>query len=374
MGKFYTDYTKLDQKLFQMASIVETNLLKFINPQNSTEQKSKFFELLSRGEKYEPGFSYIPRNPLYSYFAMNPLLDTYMRELKEMIKEVSMDELGVIFESEILDLLDKIEMIKSIGTENFSGNSESYYGSIDRKTLSFAKEFVEKKVEEKFTPISFDFAINEINSFLEKKKLPHRVKVREPSGARFAVINSSKEVLVNSDTIFSKEMLARLIAHEIETHIYRYENGVRQPYKLLAHGFSRETTQTEEGLAVCVEKMKGVSSNTQIKEYAGRVIAINTAQKHCFTETFQEMCKYFSEDDSFRLTLRAKRGIKNQEKPGAFFKDALYLRGMLHVEEFLKEHSYKELYFAKCAIEDIPLVRAIAGLKEPKYLPDFSTN
>ncbi len=367
----FTDYTKLDQKLFQMAGTVETNLLKFINPQNSAEQKSKFFELLAKGENYDPSFSYVPRNPLYSYFTMNPVLDIYVRELKEMIKEVSMDELGVIFESEILDLLDRIEMIKGVGTANFSGNSESYYGVIDHGTLSVAKELVGKKVEEKFTPISLDFAVSEINHFLEKKKLSHMVKIREPSGARFAVINSTKEVLVNNDTVFSKEMLARLIAHEVETHIYRYENGLRQPYKLLAQGFSRETTETEEGLAVCIEKLRGVSSEKQVKEYAGRVIAIHTAQKHCFCETYQEMCKYFSEDDAFRLTLRAKRGTKDQEKPGSFFKDALYLRGMLRVEEFLKEHDYKELYYAKYAIFDIPLVMDIPGLKEPKYLPDF---
>ena len=43
---------------------------------------------------------------------------------------------------------------------------------------------------------------------------------------------------------------------------------------------------------------------------------------------------------------------------------------MLKVEEFLKDHELKELYYGKYAIYDIPLVRTIPGLKEPKYFPE----
>jgi len=364
------DYTKLDQKTFEIAGVVETNLLKFINPQNMEEQKLKFFEAIERNEEHNPKFSYIPRNPDYAYFQAGSKLDTFKSELTELLKEVGRDELGIVFESEIIDLIEKIELIKSIGTENFSGNSEAYYGGIERKSVSAAKKVLqsdEKQYEER---ISFDAAINLIKARLKKDKLNYKITIREPAGARFAVINSRHEILINKDTEFTKEMVARFIAHEIEAHIYRYENGFRQPYKLLAHGFSRETTETEEGLAATVEKLSGVSSQKQIKEYAGRLIAINEAQTKSFFDTYTEMAKYFDREAAFRLTIRAKRGINDQTKGGAFFKDALYFNGMLKVEEFLKTHELRELYYGKYSVHDLPLVKQLPGLKEPTYLPN----
>lgn len=367
----FLDYTKLDQKLFEIAGAVENNLLKFINPQNMESEKSKFFEAIMRGEAYNPVFSYAPKNPLYKYFAAGSSLSTFKSELTEMAKDVERDELGIIFDSEINDLIEKIEMVKSIGTGNFSGSTESYYGEISRAALHAAKEEITKSPTEKETPIPFKDAIDTIKAFLKKNRLRYKLVVREPAGARFAVISSRKELLVNKDTRFTKEMVERLIAHEIETHIYRYENGINQPYKILAHGFSRETTQTEEGLAACMEKLKGVGSKRQTKEYAGRLVAISEAQKKSFLETYNTMSTHFDMETAFRLTVRAKRGIESQEKAGAFYKDALYFKGMLKVEKFLKDHKPKELYYGKYAIEDIPLVKNIPGLKEPRYFPEW---
>jgi uncharacterized protein (TIGR02421 family) len=373
-GKKFMDYSKLDQKLFEIAGALETNLIKFINPQNLEEQKTRFFSVIENKIPYNPVFSYIPRNPLYAYFSMSPKLETFKNELKEMLKEIERDDLGIVFESEIIDLIEKIEVIKSIGTENFSENSKAYYGSINKTIIRQAKETIKQNTDEQETPILFEEAIQEIKKALKKDNLAYNVVIREPAGARFAVINSRKEVLINKDTKFTKEMVERLIIHEIQTHIYRYENGARQPFKILAQGFSRETTETEEGLAVCLEKLGGVSSKTQMKEYAGRLMAITHAQEKNFYETFLEMNKHFDKEAAFRLTVRAKRGIKNQEKPGAFYKDSLYFKGMLKVEEFLKKHDKKELYYGKYAIEDIPLVKSIPGLKEPKYLPEILSN
>jgi len=368
----FVDYTRLDQKTFEIAGAIEANLLKFINPQNLTEEKNNFFKMISMGEKYNPKFNYLPRTNFTPYFSTNSKLNTYKNELSEMMNEIRHDELGLVFESEIIDQLEKIELIKSIGTENFSANSESYYGGLERKAIQHAKKIIQQEATENETPIPFEEAISEIKQALKKENLHYKIVLREPAGSKFAVINSRRELLINKDAVFTKQTVGRFIAHEIQTHIYRYENGLCQPYKLLAHGFSRETTETEEGLAVCVEKMLGVSSEKQIKEYAGRLVAISEAQKKNFFETFNEMKKNFDEEKAFRLTLRAKRGIKSQENEGAFFKDALYFNGMLKVEEFLKEHSPKELYYGKYSIYDLPLVRDIPGLKEPKHYPNFN--
>jgi len=367
-----SDYVLLDQKLFGIAGAIESNLLRFINPLNLLEQKRLFFEAYSKKTKYNPSFVYLKKDPSYSYFSKKSRFDVFRTELKEMLKQVQREELGIIFESEMIDLLEKIQLIKSINTPNFSGNSESYYGSFDKKTLSYTKKCLSLEVEEDKKPISFDDAVFKIKKALKENKLSYSIVIREPAGSKFAVLNAKRELLINKDTTFSEEMVDRFIAHEIQTHIFRYENGLRQPFKILAHGFSRETTETEEGLAVCVEELKGVSSNSQIKDYAGRLYAIHVASSNDFYDTFCELVKYFDEENAFRLTLRAKRGINDQSKEGAFFKDALYFKGMIKVKEYLKNHKIEDLYWGKYAVEDIPLVRSIPGLKEPKLLPHFN--
>jgi hypothetical protein len=179
LAKRFTDYSKLDQTLFEIAGAIETNLIKFINPQNMEEEREKFFNSIKQKEKYNPIFTYTPRNPLYSYFSMSPKLETFKTELKEMLKEIEHDELGIVFESEIIDLIEKIEMIKSIGTENFSGNTESYYGGILKTEITKAKEIlVQENKTEQETPISQETAISTIKDFLKKKKLSYTITIK----------------------------------------------------------------------------------------------------------------------------------------------------------------------------------------------------
>ena len=106
--------------------------------------------------------------------------------------------------------------------------------------------------------------------------------MRPHSSSSFSVNIRTKNIFINQDYVFTKESLKRLIAHEIESHIYRYENGVRQPYLIFAKGLSKETLKTEEGLAVYVEEKKKINTDLQLKNYAGRVVAINLALKKNF--------------------------------------------------------------------------------------------
>jgi len=39
-------------------------------------------QAIEEGNEYSPQFTYLPRNPLYSYFTISPSFQTYKRELK----------------------------------------------------------------------------------------------------------------------------------------------------------------------------------------------------------------------------------------------------------------------------------------------------
>jgi uncharacterized protein (TIGR02421 family) len=368
---YFTDYILLDQKVCQLSSSLSSNILSYTFPQNFSEEKKRFFAELEKKEEYNPKFIYAPRNPLFNYFSVSPTFNVYKNELKELLSEVGRDSLGLIYERKLLDLFDRLELVRSVGTANFSTNSESYYGSIDKSALKLAEELVQKETKFKSKTISMNRAKQVINSFLKKKKLKYKITMRPHSSSSFSVNIRTKNIFINQDYVFTKESLKRLIAHEIESHIYRYENGVRQPYLIFAKGLSKETLKTEEGLAVYVEEKKKINTDLQLKNYAGRVVAINLALKKNFYDTFISLTQYFSKEDAYNLTFRAKRGIHSQEEKGAFTKDNVYLKGYLSVKEYLKDRSIEDLFYGRYAIEDAPLVFDVDGLKKPKYLPEF---
>ncbi len=289
-----------------------------------------------------------------------------------MLKDVGADSLGLIFEKKLLDLFDRLELVRSVGTPNFSSNAESYYGAVDSSIVRRAKEILQEEVIDDVEFVSFDTARNVIESFLKKKKLKYKLTLRQSSTSKFSVNIRSKDIFIEQNYQFTKNSLKRLIAHEITGHIYRYENGLKQPYLIFSKGLSKETLETEEGLAVCVEKRNGINVEQQLRQYAGRVYAISLASKKSFYDTFINLTQYFSKENAFDLTLRAKRGIYRQDLPGAFTKDSLYLRGMLVVEDYLKDKPIETLYYGRYSVYDVPYALDVDGLKKPKYLPDLN--
>jgi uncharacterized protein (TIGR02421 family) len=367
----FVDYIHLDQKVCQLAGAIEANVLNYINPQNIEEEKKTFFEEIEKGNHYNPKFRYPSRNPLYSYFSMSPTFETHRAELDALLDTVGQDSLGILFEKKISDLFDRMELLKSVGTPNFSNNSEEYYGKISKSLIKYAKELVGKKIKKDKNKITFAEAKKTIDAFLKKKKLPYSVVTRDATGSKFAVNIRTKKIKINSDVQLTRESVKRLIAHEIETHAYRYENGSLQPYNLFARGLSKEMLETEEGLAVIVEESEGINCAAQLKNYAGRVLAINLARKKDFYQTFKGLEQYFSENESFTLALRAKRGTYRASEKGAFAKDALYLKGRIEVEKFFSVgHKLEELYKGRYSVHDVPLLGDIDGLREPKFLPE----
>jgi uncharacterized protein (TIGR02421 family) len=368
----FIDYKSLDQKIGEIAISTQLNILFYINPQNLDEEKEKFFQELKQGNEYNPKFLYPSKNPLYSYFAMKPTFETYKTELRELLEDIGSDCLGLLYENKILDILENIELVKSIGTPNFFENSKQVYGAVDKKLLKLAKEEINKNIRsKKEKKLSFEETKTRINNFLKRKRLNYKIELRESAGSTFAINPKEKKLSINKNAKFDEGVVKRLLAHEFETHAYRYENGAIQPYAILSQGTSKMTLETEEGLAVNVEKLKRLDVGLQLKTYAGRVLAIDLAGKKSFYQTFKELQKNFSNEEAFTLTLRAKRGTYKTSEAGAFTKDMLYFKGMFKVEKFLKEHDIKELYYGKYSIEDYSLVKGVDGLREPKYLPEL---
>ena len=78
----------------------------------------------------------------------------------------------------------------------------------------------------------------------------------------------------------------------------------------------------------------------------------------------------FDEEKSWRITLRAKRGLSDTSEPGGLTKDYLYLDGYYKVKKYIETgHDIKKLYVGKIAIEHVSLVDKMENIVKPRYLP-----
>ena len=185
-----------------------------------------------------------------------------------------------------------------------------------------------------------------------------------------ARVNPLKQTLeLRKKERFSEKYVRRLIVHEIGTHAVRAENGRLQPLLVFLHGLPGYL-ETEEGLAAYSEYLTGVLDNSTLRNYAGRVAAIHHALSHDFLSTYKHMKKFFRDKIAWKLTLRAKRGLKDTSLPGAYTKDVIYLRGFLAVKKYIqKGGDITKLYVGKIGLKDVPLLTKIPGIVKPKFLP-----
>ena len=163
-----------------------------------------------------------------------------------------------------------------------------------------------------------------------------------------------------------------LVAHEIETHILTAENGKNQIYGLFNRGFGN-FLETQEGLAIWNQEQVSVGETEKNYRSALLVFVVDFAGHHGFAETYDYCLKLgMDEDRALQTTLKVKRGLGDTSKPGMFSKDALYFSGYLQVKDFVANGgALKDLYYGKYNLDDLPLIKQIPELREPKILPHF---
>jgi len=364
------DFLSKEKELFEIIDRIETDILKFVEPVNSLAQREKFFEALRKGQEYNPVYSYLPRNILFTYFSLSHEYSQMIKKLKEF--KFSENGLEKLLKSKRSETLKKIELVRAIGSETFPDRSIAYYGKPGKRLVKKAFEILGKKVQsdgiKKYDCVR---AAAYLQNMLNRKGIEWKVRLDENMSANAMVLPAENTVKVNAGGQYSMKEMQRLFVHEVETHAYRHINASMQPFRLLIEGTSTQWLKTEEGLAATNEILFGKSSDALIREYAGRVVAIHFASKHSFFETFRHMREYFSDEKAYQLTQRAKRGCPSAE-PGAFTKDYFYFEGLNQIKRYVEEGgSLKELYYGKIALDELKTIKEAPVLKRPKYLPNY---
>lgn len=153
--------------------------------------------------------------------------------------------------------------------------------------------------------------------------------------SRILVDAPRKTIRVNPAARFNELDRVGLVAHEVDVHATRAENGGRQPMALFATGLARSLI-AEEGLAISAEHEARAFSPGFVSRQALMIRAVRLAEGCGFRDLYDELRPMAGSAGAFQATLRVKRGLARPDLPGCYAKDSVYLRGWRRVGAWLE--------------------------------------
>ena len=160
-------------------------------------------------------------------------------------------------------------------------------------------------------------------------------------------------LLIPSIATVRDDRVPALLHHEIGTHVVTYANGDRQPFKLLRTGLPGYD-ETQEGLAVLSEYVSGGLDPRRMRVLAARVIAVDMMLDGSdLVDIFETLRNEhgFSPRTAFLIASRVHVG-------GGSARDAIYLRGIMRVLDYLAEgRDLDVLLVGKLSIDHVPLIQ-----------------
>ncbi len=353
------DYHALDKSLAALDRQIK--LLAHLKPTNLTLEYKKF---IAKKAQYNPIFHYSP-------------LKFDVKRFTTSLNALSFPEttLGQIFQEKKVEIERKVALLAAIDGVDFSKRSDGLYGLPSVESITAARQLLKSKPAQFATERATLDAVA-ISQEFEKVFQTYGLKkwkvVIKATMAADALAGKSGTLFVRAGAVFSPERVRALVAHEIATHIFRTENGMRQPYEIFARGLANYLL-TEEGLAVYNQEL--VLKTDSEKRYwpALNLLAVDYAARHSFSEVFKFIKEYgFDDERAWKTALKVKRGLIDTSDPGGFTKEHLYFSGFQKIQKFVADGGdLKELYAAKIKVEDLLLIAKMPEIKSAKYLPDF---
>ena len=323
--------------------------------------------------------------PVFHYrpVAVEPTL--LKRQLYEVpIERIEDPTLAHIFREKQDELDRRISMLADVGTRRFLPGSLQVYGGVDRPLRDLAIELLDR-----IPPRSRDAPAGrqlDAETFARRaeEEIGHYRRHHPEFAATVTVrddlysglLVSRGHLLVGRKAKVPAGRVEALLQHEIGTHLVTYYNGRAQPLRQLDCGLAGYDG-LQEGLAVLSEYLVGGLSRPRVRLLAARVIAVEQlVQGASFVDTFRLLkdTHAFPRRIAYTVTTRVYRA-------GGLTKDAVYLRGLLEISEYLRRGGDIEpLFVGKIAADHIPLIRELRLRKvldapplRPRYLNDSRT-
>jgi uncharacterized protein (TIGR02421 family) len=339
---------RVDAALADIGSAFD--LLLLISPVNS-DQAYRLF----RRSKYSA-------RPRFAYRHLDVEPTALKRALYSLpIDRVEDPTLEAIFREKQREVSLQLDLLTDRGTSRFLHGSIALYGAVDPEMMATAVDLLSRvpPAETRSRQRSVgaaefaELASAEIERYRQTyPELGASVELRDDVTS---LVVSRGSLLVGSQMRFARHRVEPLIQHEVGTHVVTYWNGMAQPFRLLAAGLTGYD-ELQEGLAVFAEYLVAGLTEDRLRTLAGRVVAARAVSDGSeFVETFRLLTdEYgFTTRGAFQIAARVHRG-------GGFVKDAVYLRGLRRVVEYLGDGGRLDtLLVGKIAADHAPVVEEL---------------
>lgn len=300
---------------------------------------------------------------------------------KHKLFEISIDSiedptLAYLFREKRSELDRQISMLADRGTKDFLFGSMQVFGDVSETLFQTAQAILNT------TPSRQQSSNSHLTApAFAKKALAEIEYYRERYPAMTSGVNIRKDIsglmvsrgklLVGTTLKIPEKRVQALLQHEVGTHIVTYFNGRSEPFKQLYSGLAGYE-ELQEGLAVLAEFLVDGFSVMRLRMLAARVIAVRSlTQGASFIETFRELTRNYriKQRTAFSITVRVYRG-------GGLTKDAVYLRGLLELLNYLKKGGDLDpLFVGKISMHHIPIIKELQFRKvlqppplRPRYM------
>ncbi len=361
--KIHDEVFKMDKMLTEIENSYQFLLL--VSPVNIQPLRQRFFET-NFEEMGEYHYRLLPIDP-----------DLLKRKLYNLpIEEIDDPALSYLFDEKREEIDQQLTMLKERGSKNFFYSSIRLYQALEKNILSEAELILNNIEEDGEQQDSKRLDVEDFGKMAEaefdyfRKQAPNytcRVHIR---GDVNVMMVSKGELYLPSDYTLTEKEAAALIQHEVGTHALTYYNGSQQPLTQLAQGLA-DYDALQEGMAVLAEYLIGGLTGNRLRTLAGRVVAGGAILEGAdFREVFNLLYSThgFSKEPAFNITSRMFQG-------GGFIKDIIYLKGLVHLRDYLMDGGDLEFLLAgKFALKHVPIVRDLTDrglLKPPTIKPRY---
>jgi uncharacterized protein (TIGR02421 family) len=284
--------------------------------------------------------------------------DLVRRQLYELeIEDVADPALHTLFRAKRDEIARQITALEDRDTTRFVYGTLQLYGDLAQSLVSAAEELLESipALVPSTNGVTAGAFAEAARAELDRYRavyadFPVHLEVRDDISE---LMVSFGRLLIPEAATFRADRVEPLLHHEVGTHVVTYQNGARQPLKLLTIGLPGYD-ETQEGLAVLAEYLTGGLDPRRLRVLAARVVAIAEMLDGAgFLDIFESLRTEhrIPTRTAWSIAIRAVVG-------GGSVKDAIYLRGIARILQALTEGiDLDVLFVGKLALDHIPLVQ-----------------
>lgn len=278
------------------------------------------------------------------------------------IERINDPTLAELFYENQNELDRRLTLLTDRGTHRFALGSQQVYGDVELPLLTLAQQILEaipphsrERRGAKLTSSQFAQQARQEIKYYQRRwdGFKAEVSIRETMYSGLMV--SRDTLLLGKSLSIPAARVTPLLQHEVGTHLVTFFNALAQPMRQLASGLAGYDG-LQEGLAVLSEYLVDGLSRPRLRLLAARVIAVHMLiDGASFVDTFRQLYHQlqFPRRQAYTIAMRVYRG-------GGLTKDAVYLRGLVQILDFLKKgEDLQPLLVGKIAADHIPLVREL---------------